>query len=169
MAEILQDKDALYRQIIQNGDTERLLALSDEEKQGLLLELMYGFLCEMELREMNLVQRTLFLAMRLEDTCQMDGLPSLSEQEEVFLALPEMKAALIELGALKTAELLGEFIALLPEGVVPEWEWFFSGEQEAVISRIDGEITDYPDGAMVPFYLNYIADREIAAELLRFS
>lgn len=166
LMEELSTKDELYRQIILNKDINQLLALDESDKQDFLLCLMYDFLCNMELNQMNHAQQTLFLAMRLEDTCQADSLPSLSEEEEVFLALPKMQAALEELGAPKTAALIGELIAIVPEGTVPEWEWFFSGEQEKVIDRLDGEITDYPDGVMAELYIAYISKPEVAAEVL---
>ena len=155
----------IYDIIISNRDTQQLLALSDEEKLDFILHL-YDYLCGLQLSEMNHAQRTLYLAMRLEDTCQADALPSLSEEEELFLALPEMKSALEELGALKTAELLGAFISLLPVGSVPEWKWFFDSERKEVIKGLDSKISDYPDGVMSGLYAAYISKPEIAEEIL---
>lgn len=153
-------------EIIKNADAGSLLALTDDEKEQFLWSLMYEHLIDMELDEMNRAQKTYFLAARLEDTCQADALPSLSEDEDVFLALPEMKAALEELGAFKTAELLGKFIALLPEGTVPEWGWFFEEERETVISELDEGIGAYPDGPMLDLYIKYISNPETAKEIL---
>ena len=163
----MDNKEEIYNEIISNGDVQHLLALSNDEKQDFIMKLMYGPLSSMQLDEMNHVQRTLYLAMRLEDTCQADALPSLSEEEEIFLALPEMELALEELGAMKTAELLKEFISLVPAGIVPEWNWFFANERKSIIGRLDSEISSYPDGLMSGLYVAYISKPEIAEEILK--
>ena len=115
----MDEKSSVFDRIIRDHDAEALVALSDSEKEDFLIALMYDHLSDKPLAEMNEVQRTLFLASRLEDVCQADALPSLSEDEEIFLALPEIKKAYEKLGAVKTAELLGEFIGLVPAGTIP--------------------------------------------------
>lgn len=140
--------------------------MSRSNKQDFLLTLTYDYLSKKPLSELNQVQKTLYLAMRLEDTCQADALPSLSEDEEIFLALPEIKLAYERLGALKTAKYLSEFIALIPKDTVPEWDWFFDDEREQIISRIDSAICNYPDGVMRELYITYISDSENANQLL---
>lgn len=162
----MDEKSNVFNEIIRDRDFEALTALSDSEKEDFLITLVYDHLSEKPLAEMNEVQRTLFLASRLEDVCQADSLPSLSEDEEVFLALPEIKAAYEKLGAVKTAELLGEFIKLVPDGTVPEWEWFFEPERKDIINRIDSAICNYPDGVMRNFYTAYISDPRNAELLL---
>ena len=152
--------------IIRDRDIDGLLALDRGGKEDFLFTLIYDHLADMSLSEMNEAQKTLFLASRLEDACQADALPSLSEGEEIFLALPEIKVAYERLGANKTAALLEEFIALLPIGTVPEWDWFFEDERKDIIKRIDGEICDYPDGLMLEKYIDYISDPENAKQIL---
>lgn len=152
--------------IILNQDVEGLLALSDSEKDDLLDRILWHYLPFKSLNEMNEVQKTLYLASTLEDTCQADALPSLSENPEIFLALPEIKKSYETLGALKTAALLDELISLLPAGIVPEWDWFFEGATGEIIERIDSEICNYPDGVMHQIYVTYISDPQIAAQLL---
>lgn len=156
-----------FRDIILNGDAEGLLALSSGEKEDFLFALIYDHLAKMPIDEMNEAQKTLFLASRLEDTCQADALPSLSEDEEVFLALPEIKKSLERLGALKTAGLLDEFISLLPVGTVPEWDWFFEAERADIIKRIDSGICNCPDGLMSRLYDDYISNAENAKQVLK--
>lgn len=152
--------------IILNSDAEKLLAFSSDEKEDFLFTLIYDHLADMPIDEMNEVQKTLFLASRLEDTCQADALPSLSEDEEIFLALPEIKRAYERLGAFKTAGLLDEFISLLPVGTVPEWDWFFEPKREDIIKRIDNGICNYPDGLMSRLYVDYISNAENAKQVL---
>ncbi len=158
--------EKVFHDIISNHDTKRLLALNDSEKENFLLTLIYDYLSGKSLAEMNEVQKTLFLASRLEDACQADSLVSLSEDGEIFLALPEIKGAYEKLDAFKTAELLGEFISLVPGGVIPEWDWFFEPERKDIINRIDGGICDYPDGVMSHLYIEYISLPKNAEMLL---
>ncbi len=155
-----------FRDIISKHDTKRLLALGDSEKENFLLVLNYDYLSAMPLSELNEVQKTLFLASRLEDVCQADSLPSLAEDAKIFLALPEIKSAYEKLGAVKTAALLDEFISLVPEGFVPEWEWFSEPQRKDIINRIDGGICDYPDGVMSRYYVEYISVPKNAEMLL---
>lgn len=155
-----------FRSIILNRDAKGLLALDSSEKEDFILTLIYDHLTNLPIDEMNEAQKTLFLASRLEDTCQADALPSLSEDEEIFLSLQEIKRAYERLGAFKTAGLLDEFISLLPVGTVPEWDWFFEPEREDIIKRIDSGICNYPDGPMRELYIDYISDPEKAKQLL---
>ncbi len=160
----MDEKD--FQNIISKHDTKRLLTLSDSEKENFFLKVIYDHLSGKPLAELNEVQKTLFLASSLEDVCQADSLPSLSEDARIFLALPEIKAAYERLGALKTAALLDEFISLVPEGFVPEWEWFFEPQRKDIIGRIDGEICNYPDGVMSRYYVKYMSVPKNAEMLL---
>lgn len=154
------------RGIIENQDVKGLLALDNGEKEDFLFALIYDCLTEKSLAEMNETQKTLFLASKLEDVCQADSLPSLSEDEEIFLALPDIKISLERLGAVKTAGLLEEFMSLVPAGTVPEWEWFFEAERKDIIAQIDSGICNYPDGTMINLYVAYISDPQNAEQLL---
>lgn len=157
---------SVYHNIILNEDVEKLLALSDDEKEEFLLVLIDKYLPWKSLVEMNEVQKTLYLASKLEDICQVDALPSLSEEKEFFLALPDIKIAYENLGAFKSAALLNEFIALIPVGIVPEWGWFFEEKRGNIIDKIDGELCDYPDGPMYKIYIAYISTFQNAKQLL---
>ena len=159
------EKD-VYHNIILKEDIEKLLALNNDEKEEFLLVLIYNYLPWKSLGEMNEVQKTIYLASKLEDICQIDALPSLSKEKEFFLVLPEIKAAYENLGAFKSAALLDEFIALIPPGIVPEWDWFFDDERVDIIERIDGELCDYPDGRMGYFYVAYLSKPQNAKHLL---
>lgn len=151
-----------FKEIIEAADTAAFEALSEADKEDFMLTLMYDFIFRKKLSEMNEIQKTLYLAARLEDTCQADALPSLSEDGELWKALPEIAKAYHSLGAVKTAECIDKFISLLPGDDVPEWEWFFEGEIAEAIKDIDGEISDYPDGAMSGYYVKYLSDKKNA-------
>lgn len=156
--------DQKFRTIIENADVAAFLALEEGDKEYLMLTLMYDFISLKKLSEMNEVQKTLYLAARLEDICQADGLPSLSEDEEIWKALPKIEEAYRRLGAVKTAEYIREFISLLPEGGVPEWEWFFESESAGTVKALDRKISDYPDGAMSSLYIKFLSENDNAAK-----
>lgn len=156
--------DQKFRTIIENADSHAFAALSESDKEDFMLTLMYDFISLKKLSEMNEVQKTLYLAARLEDICQADGLPSLSEDEEIWKALPEIEEAYRRLGAVKTAEYIREFISLLPEGSVPEWEWFFESESAGTVKALDRKISDYPDGAMSSLYIKFLSGNDNAAK-----
>lgn len=79
------EKD-VYHNIILKEDIEKLLALNNDEKEEFLLVLIYNYLPWKSLGEMNEVQKTIYLASKLEDICQIDALPSLSKEKEFFLS-----------------------------------------------------------------------------------
>lgn len=157
--------NTLFYTIIKNRDVSGYFALDDSTKEDFLITLMYDFLSEKDLLDMNNVQKTLFLAMKLEDTCQADSLPSLSDEEDIFLSLSDIVTACEELGAIKTAHCVKEFISILPDNEIPEWDWFFDKERREIIERIDGEISDYPDGLMKDLYIKYLSDLDRVSRL----
>lgn len=142
------EKD-VYHNIILKEDIEKLLALNNDEKEEFLLVLIYNYLPWKSLGEMNEVQKTIYLASKLEDICQIDALPSLSKEKEFFLVLPEIKAAYENLGAFKSAALLDEFIALIPPGIVPEWDWL----RQVHILRVHEEFTQELQPHVLPPYV----------------
>ena len=60
------EKD-VYHNIILKEDIEKLLALNNDEKEEFLLVLIYNYLPWKSLGEMNEVQKTIYLASKLED------------------------------------------------------------------------------------------------------
>lgn len=151
---------------------EEVLALDADGLRELLNELMYEHWIEMPCDKLNEVQRVLFLCLSLEDACQADSLLSLTDNEDVFFALPELCAHLQTLGAIETARALQGFVGLLPkktfsDRVMPAWEWFGKSKLRAWrIKKYDARISDYPDGAMKVLYHRYIAGTPSAAESL---
>lgn len=157
--------------IIKTKDSNSLLSLDEWDLEECLIKLVYDYFSEMPFESLNNEQKVIFLCVILEDTCQADSIFSLAE-DEIFLKLPEMHKALIDIGALKTAAYLNEFINLIPNDTfehskIPEWNWFFeNSEREEKISEIDSKIADYPDGYMRTIYHNYICKDTIAKSLL---
>lgn len=157
---------------MKNITADEVLALNADDLREVLNELMYSRFIEKPFDTLNGVQRTLFLCITLEDTCQADGILGLTDNEDVFFALPELCAVLKKLGAPKTARALQKFMKLLPEDtfskrVMPEWAWFFeSTAREKRIKKYDARISGYPDGAMKTIYHRYVAETPSAAKQL---
>lgn len=161
------------KRIIETGDAAAFRALNEEDMESCLIELLYQHFYRMDFQQLNPVQKTIFLCMVLEDHCQADGLLSVTDDENLFFLLPQMKSALLAIQAPATAEALQEFIDFLPEGTftnrcLPEWEWFMEPENSAVCKEIDDRISNYPDGLMRGLYRKFLLSAESAAdELLR--
>lgn len=161
------------KRIIETGDAAAFRALNEEEMESCLIELLYQHFDRMDFQQLNPVQRTIFLCMVLEDHCQADGLLSLTDDENLFFLLPQIKSALLAIEAPATAEALQEFIDFLPAGTfenhcMPEWDWFMEPENSAVFEEIDSRISSYPDGLLRGLYRKFVLSADSAAdELLR--
>lgn len=163
----------IIRRIISQKDSDALCSLDEYDMTEILIELTYQHYYNMPEEDLNEEQKTIFLCMALEDHVQADGILSLTDEEELFFLLPDMRKALLKLGAPRTAEALQGFMDLMPAGtfenrVMPAWKWFFeTRERENKISQIDTFIGGCPDGVMRKIYRRYItADETIAEELL---
>ncbi len=147
--------------IITSRDEAAFANLSEYEMSDCFIELMYNHFYSMEFEAMNHTQKTLFLCMVLEDHCQADGILSLTEEENLFFLMPEMKGALTEISAVKTAQALQEFIDYMPQQtfenhIIPEWDWFMDEKNSEVIESIDSKISNYPDGLLRVLYREYV-------------
>lgn len=162
--------EQMLRDIIKAKDTKRLLALEARNVVNVCAELVYSYFLEYE--RLNHQQKVLYLCVKLEDACQADTILSLSEDEALFLHMPDICKAYEEIGAPKTAVLINQFIELLPAGTftnstIPEWKWFFEDQARSqTINEIDGQICNYPDGVMKNIYHSYVSQKGIAEKLL---
>lgn len=98
-------------------------------------------------------QRNLFLCMQLENFSQADGILGFLQEEFVGYE-QEVVKALYAIGAKRSAEIIEEAIKLLPE----DGEWFFkvaSDEEEARMSKLESELSNYPDGRASALYRQY--------------
>ncbi len=165
------DKNAI-KAIIKNHNTKRLCELDRDSFDDFLITVVYDYLHEMNPEKLNDVQRLILACTIVEDACQADTILTPTENEAHFFLLPTAKEGFHTIGAEKTAEALGEFIALMPEGtfenkVIPKDEWFFEEARNKEIMRIDSFIGNYPDDLLYDLYYKYIcSDEKIAAALL---
>ncbi len=165
------DKNVI-KSIIKNHDSKRLCELDKDSFDEFMITFVYEYLHETAIEKLNDVQRLILACTIVEDACQTDTILTPTENEDHFFLLPTAKTGFHTIGADKTAEALGEFIALMPEGTfenktIPADEWFFGNEdRKKEISRIDSLICNYPDGELRPFYRNYICSNEENAKAL---
>jgi hypothetical protein len=140
------------KRIIESKDANALCKLSLDDFTELSIALTYDYYYEMPFESLNSHQKTLFLCMAVEDSCQADGILSLLEQENVFFALPEAVDEFLKISSPITAKELDKFLDLMPKGtfedrVMPEYEWFSeNAEREEAAENIESAISDYPDG-----------------------
>lgn len=159
--------------IIKKHDADALCRLNDDDFIEFSIALMYEHFYNIPLEKLNSEQRTVFLCMALESACQADSILSLTEDEDLFFAIPEMYSSLLSIGSHKTAAELKRFIVLMPEGtfesrIMPEWDWFFGdSEREKQINRIDSAIAGYPDGLTSEMLKKYCtSDKQTAEKVL---
>ena len=164
-------KDNKISYIIKTKKYEIIKELKCSELYDLIIELNYNYYSKMNYEELNSEQKTLYLCMSLEDACQADSIISLRENKIMYL-MPEMYEALLEIGATKTAELIKEFMELLPKKCfenkkLPDIDWFFENEKRTKqIQDIDDKIADYPDGNMKNLYQKYILKDKVIEKIL---
>lgn len=102
---------------------------------------------------LNTTERKIFLCMLLENFSQADGILAFL-QENYPQYTNEVIEALQEIGATKSAEIITQAVALLPE----DRTWFFDSSNEhseKLMKKLDAEFTDYPDGFMRDLYRKY--------------
>lgn len=79
-----------------------------------------------------------------------------------------MIQALENLGAFKTAELFNKFISYIPKGTVLDSDSFFdyfTNNYEYEYKKIENAISEYPDGLMMPLYIDYALKPENSTHL----
>ena len=154
--------------IIENGGTKALYDLTEDELEYLMIDIWLYF-TKKPYNELTEVQKTLFLAMTLENVCQADTILNLYEYEDILNDLPSVSAALETLGAFKTAALFKEFISYIPEGTVLDTDSFFEffiEDYEEEWEKANDEICNYPDGHLMPLYIKYALRPENVGQLL---
>lgn len=167
MQNIMKNAESDVRQaaeIIGRRDLKALMTCDADMLENVFIILLYDHFINMDSGEMNPTQRTLYLCMRFNDLVRSDGLTAAADDEELFFLLPEMQKALEDIGAEKTAGLLGCFLELLPEEsfaehILPESDWYTSdSEIEDRVKEIEDGIIAVPDGMLHLLYREYLCD-----------
>ncbi|MFZ3576297.1 DMP19 family protein [Tenacibaculum finnmarkense] len=153
MTEEIKNELIIRGKIIKNEDIESLFSLKDNSDFSIALFEILQKRNEKEPNSLNEIELNLFLCMNLENAGQADSI--LSFLQEWF---PEQNEKVIkslnEIGASKSSEIIKKAIELLPENGT----WFFESsneESERIMSELDSEFSNYPDGPMRNLYRKY--------------
>ncbi|MBE7671683.1 DMP19 family protein [Tenacibaculum finnmarkense] len=153
MTEEIKNELIIRGKIIENEDIESLFSLKDNSDFSIALFEILQKRNEKEPNSLNEIELNLFLCMNLENAGQADSI--LSFLQEWF---PEQNEKVIkslnEIGASKSSEIIKKAIELLPENGT----WFFESsneESERIMSELDSEFSNYPDGPMRNLYRKY--------------
>ncbi|MCD8413694.1 DMP19 family protein [Tenacibaculum finnmarkense] len=153
MTEEIKNELIIRDKIVENEDIESLFSLKDNSDFSIALFEILQKKNEKEPNSLNEIELNLFLCMNLENAGQADSI--LSFLQEWF---PEQNEKVIkslnEIGASKSSEIIKKAIELLPENGT----WFFESsneESERIISELDSEFSNYPDGPMRNLYRKY--------------
>ena len=153
MADEIKNELIVIDKIVENEDIECLFSLKDNSDFSIAL---YEILVKRNGKKpnsLNEIELNLFLCMHLENAGQADSI--LTFLQEWF---PEQNEkvikALNEIGATKSSEIIKKAVELLPEN----GSWFFESsneESERIMSELDSEFSNYPDGSMRNLYRKY--------------
>ena len=149
MKENIQQRD----KIVKDEDFDALFSLSSNPDFSIGLHQILVKRYDNDPASLNPIQLNLFLCMHLENAGQADSI--IAFLQEWF---PEHNERVIEslkeIGAILSAEIIREAVALLPE----DGSWFFkscSEEAEKQMVKLDSKFSDYPDGPMRDLYRKY--------------
>ena len=153
MTEEMKNEISLRDKIVKKQDIESLFSLNDNSDFSIAL---YEILVKRNGKKpnsLNEIELNLFLCMHLENAGQADSI--LTFLQEWF---PEQNEkvikALNEIGATKSSEIIKKAVELLPEN----GSWFFENsneESERIMSELDSDFSNYPDGSMRNLYRKY--------------
>ncbi|MCD8418814.1 DMP19 family protein [Tenacibaculum finnmarkense genomovar finnmarkense] len=153
MTEEMKKEISLRDKIVEKEDIESLFSLNDNSDFSIAL---YEILVKRNGKKpdsLNEIELNLFLCMHLENAGQADSI--LTFLQEWF---PEQNEKVIkslnEIGATKSSEIIKKAIELLPKN----GSWFFESsneESEKIMSKLDSDFSNYPDGSMKNLYRKY--------------
>ena len=139
--------------IAQEQDFDALFSLKDNSDFSITLHEILKNRYQNSKNALSSTQLNLFLCMHLENAGQAD---------DIFCFLQdwfpnystEIVRALNEIGAIKSAELIKQAIEMLPENGSSFYDVADESSQ-ALMSKLDSEFANYPDGSMPDLYRKY--------------
>jgi len=153
MTEEIKNELVIRDKIVENEDIESLFSLKDNSDFSIALFEILQKRNEKKPNSLNEIELNLFLCMNLENAGQADSILTFlqgwfPEQNEKVIK------SLNEIGATKSSEIIKKAVELLPEN----GSWFFKSsneESEKIMSELDSEFSNYPDGSMRNLYRKY--------------
>lgn len=139
--------------IVEEQNIDELFNLNDNSDFSIALYEILTNRYECDSNSLNDIQLNLFLCTHIENAGQADSI--LSFLQEWF---PQYSTKVINslntLGAVKSAEIIRQAVELLPI----DGSWFFETadeNQQELMSKLDREFSNYPDGKMTDLYRKY--------------
>ncbi|WP_233862547.1 DMP19 family protein [Tenacibaculum piscium] len=153
MTEEIRNEINLRDKIVKEEDIEKLFSLNDNSDFSIALYEILVKRNKKKTNPLNEIELNLFLCMNLENAGQADSI--LTFLQEWFPKQNEKTIkSLNEIGATKSSEIIKKAIELLPEN----GSWFFDSsdeESEKLMSKLDSDFSNYPDGSMKNLYRKY--------------
>ena len=153
MTEEIRNEISVRDKIIEKEDIEGLFSLNDNSDFSIALYEILVKRNEKETNSLNKIELNLYLCMSLENAGQADSI--LTFLQEWFPNQNETTIkSLNEIGATKSSEIIKKAIELLPKN----GSWFFDSsneESEKLMSKLDTDFSNYPDGSMRDLYRKY--------------
>lgn len=140
-------------QLVKDKNIEALFQLNDNGDFSIALYNLLSQECDYHPDRLNDTKRVLFICMLLENAGQADHILSFL-QEGFPQHAPEAAHALQEIGAMRSAEIIKQAVALLPK----DGKWFLQHADESsqlVMAKLDHEFSGYPDGMLRDLYRKY--------------
>ena len=150
------------RSIIVNRDADTLIVSEDDVAEQVFAALVYDKFEHIGLSALNGIQRTIYLCKTLTDRLGVEGLLSVVSDEDIFFRLPESCKALSDIGADRTADVIGRYIELFPAGCFegkkrPDPDWLMKDEKRRIsVQNLDSTASARPDGDLTPLYKKYL-------------
>ena len=153
MTEKIRDEIQKRDKIVNDEDIESLILLKDNSDFSIALHQILVNRYDKNSDSLNQIQLNLFLSMHLENASQADSI--LSFLQEWFPEYQEQVIkSLIEINAIKSAEIIKQAVKLLPNN----GSWFYENSDEnskRLMMKLDSEFSKYPDGLMTSLYRKY--------------
>lgn len=167
--------DQEIEKLLIEEDIKAIQELSLEDMEDLVSILVYDNYYKKDYKTLNEEQRSLLLAMALDDCFQANGLETLLEDEDLNPHISDLAEALLYIGAGKSAMEIRKLTELLKKKKgkaamslsYPEW----LGENpnaKMEIEKINGKLEEKPDGNMMDLIYKFIRnDKDITKKLLQ--
>lgn len=150
------EKEAQIQNIIKNRDWNALFAMDENDDFSWTLEqILWSFVTNrgdgnLDISNLNHMQKVLFLVLELESATQADALPNFFEEGFAVYGR-EAVQALEEVGASQCAVALNAVVDTLPDGIYPKgdkefWDSIMSGKNSDIWDKADSVLADYTDG-----------------------
>lgn len=173
---MLSDKE--IEKILMEQDAKAIYELSQEDMEDLISELVYENFFKREYKSLNEEQKTVLLAMALEDSLLANGIETLLEDEELNCHITDLAEALLYIGAGKTAIEIRKLNELIKKKnrkgfeamSYQDWkDWLEENPAaQTEAEKISSRLAERPNGEITEVIYKFVrSDKDIAKKLLQ--